>query len=195
MKTQQISRKNAKLIYNSVCDSWKKQIEEILSSQQFEETITVDEEIIKKGYEEAEEKTKELLKKYFKIKFLKKITDDIKNWKDVLRYSGKKESDILPWKNPKNKQQVSQNAFAKIQVISEVLNEGWSPNFKDLREYKYYPWFEYKDSLGGFGFHSSDYGSSSCSMGFVCYFKTTELSNYAGNQFLNIYKDYLENIK
>ena len=59
-----------------------------------------------------------------------------KNWKDVLRYSGKKESDILPWKNPKNKQQVSQNAFAKIQVISEVLNEGWSPNFKDLRENK-----------------------------------------------------------
>ena len=195
MKTQQISRKNAKLIYNSVCDSWKKQIEEILSSQQFEETITVDEEIIKKGYEEAEEKTKELLKKYFKIKFLKKITDDIKNWKDVLRYSGKKESDILPWKNPKNKQQVSQNAFAKIQVISEVLNEGWSPNFKDLREYKYYPWFEYKDFPGGFGFHYSFYAYSSCYLSFGFYFKTKELSNYAGNQFLNIYKDYLENIK
>jgi hypothetical protein len=74
-------------------------------------------------------------------------------------------------------------------VICRVLNEGWSPDWNNSSEYKYYPWFKMSGlglSYDGYGFtHSDTYvGSSPC-------FKSSELAEYAGKQFISIYKDFL----
>ena len=153
--------------------------------------LKIEESTAKKLYKTAAPELKEILEQSFgKEFFSQKITDRIKTWDDVCKELEIDDS-ILPYKNAKTKQQKSTNAFVKIQYISQVLNEGWEPNWGNSREYKYYPWFEYKSSLGGFGFCVS-YDYVSCVvLGFGCYFKTRELSDYVGTQFIEIYKEYL----
>ena len=191
-KTQQISRANLQVIFNTICEGWKNKLSLILEEQTFNEKIELEESLILQGYSEADSKQKKLLEKYFTISVPKNIMERVKNFDDVLKIAGKTEEDILPWKNPKTKQQISQNAFAKIQLISEVLNEGWIPNFNNSSEYKYYPWFEKKSPpcgswcLGYVSFYSSGGG-----LGFGCSYKTEQLAKFAANTFIKEYIDYL----
>jgi len=155
-------------------------------------TIKIEENTAKKLYKTASDELRVILEENFgKDFFSTKITDRIKTWDDVCEELDIDDT-ILPYKCPKNKQQISANAFIKIQYISQVLNEGWEPNFKNTNEYKYYPYFQYKSSHGGgFVFYCS-YDHYVCGgLGFGFYYKTRELSDYAGNQFLEIYKEYL----
>lgn len=141
-------------------------------------------------YSSASKELKEILEQTFGKEFFnQKITDKIKTWKHILNYSGKKEINILPWKNPKNKQQISQNAYAKIQLISEVLNEGWVPNFNNSSEYKYYPYF-IKNTPVGWAYSGYYYSASPGTLGFGFYYKTSNLAECVGTQFLEIYKEY-----
>ena len=77
-------------------------------------------------------------------------------------------------------------AHYKLVVITEALNEGWKPDWKDYSEDKYYPWFKNDgfsfDGVGGW-FASSAVGSRLC-------FKSEELAKYAGKKFIKLYKDY-----
>ena len=187
MKTQKITRKALGEIYLKVCESWQKRIANLVLFQEGKE-IEIEEELIQKAYSEADDSQKKLLSKYFAIKS-NKIQDRIKTWKDVLKELNKEESDILPYLKPKNKNQISQNAFAKIQAISEVLNEGTILDFKDRNTCKYYPWFERKTS--GWSVFYSTGGYYSAGAGFGIYYKSSELALYAGNQFLDIYTEYL----
>lgn len=107
-------------------------------------------------------------------------------------------------------------AYLKLRIIAAALNEGWEPQFtKD--EYRYYPYFyiytkeeyeqlsdEYKKRCVG---RSNDvanangglvcaytYDGSACSYtdyGVRLAFKTRELAEYAGKQFLNIWVDFV----
>ena len=153
-------------------------------------TIKIEEKTAKTLYKTASSELKIILEENFgKDFFSTKITDRIKTWEDVCEELNI-DDDVLPYKHPKNKQQISTNAFVKIQYISQVLNEGWRPNFKNTHEYKYYPWFEYKDS-GGLGFYYVVYDNCFARLGFGFYYKNNDLAKYAGTQFLDIYKQYL----
>lgn len=107
-------------------------------------------------------------------------------------------------------------AYLKLRIIVAALNEGWQPTFSD-DEYRYYPWFvfytkeeldamdeeersrvlgrslSYAVAVAGVAF-SSTYVASSLSYassgGRLC-FKNRELAEYAGQQFLAIYADFL----
>ena len=86
-------------------------------------------------------------------------------------------------------------AHYKLITITEALNEGWQPNWNDLDEYKYQPWFEIDASTekpSGFGFSYSHcviwYTFTSC--GSRLCFKSRELCLYAIEQFKQIYIDY-----
>ncbi len=109
-------------------------------------------------------------------------------------------------------------AFAKLRVIAEALNEGWKPTF-EREEYRYYPWFciytkeEYKklnedekkasrvvgrshssaDASGGVAYANAVNASSVsfASFGSRLSFRTSELAEYCGKQFLDIWADYL----
>ena len=87
-------------------------------------------------------------------------------------------------------------AHYKLMVIAQALNEGWFPNWNDHNEWKYYPWFDVaasKEQSSGFGLSYDDYdcGYSGTSVGSRLVFKTKQLAEYAGNQFLDIYNDFL----
>ena len=109
-------------------------------------------------------------------------------------------------------------AFAKLRVIAEALNEGWEPTF-DKDEVRFYPCIyrytkeEYEEldedektarcvplrsfnnasASGGLVYAGAyDAGSYSYAGGGVrLAFKTEELAEYCGKQFLDIWADFL----
>lgn len=81
-------------------------------------------------------------------------------------------------------------AYLKLRIITAALNEGWEPQFV-AGESRWYPWF------------SAIQGVLECTnankAGVLSYavngvrlaFKSRELAEYAGKQFVDIYKDFL----
>lgn len=87
--------------------------------------------------------------------------------------------------------QKPQIAYAKLVVIAQALNEGWEPNWDDTNEWKYWPWFYMNKP--GFRFGGSDYaipGSGTTGGSRLC-FHTRELSDYAGKQFLSLWREMM----
>lgn len=107
-------------------------------------------------------------------------------------------------------------AYLKLRIIAAALNEGWKPQFT-TDEYRYFPWFylytqseidemseEEKSRVvyrsynsanagGGVACAYASYVSShtSASIGSRLAFKTRELAEYAGRQFVEIWADYV----
>ena len=113
-------------------------------------------------------------------------------------------------------------AYLKLRIIVAALNEGWEPQFvKDERRWS--PWFNlytneelekmtnvdksticrvvgranyYAYAYGGLACADAGYASSSSSLsrGSRLAFKTKELAEYAGQQFIEIYRDMMINL-
>lgn len=107
-------------------------------------------------------------------------------------------------------------AYLKLRIIAAALNEGWKPQFT-TDEYRYFPWFylytqseidemseeeksrvvsrsnSYANAVGGVACASASYGSSYtyAGVGSRLAFKTRELAEYAGRQFVEIWADYV----
>ena len=94
-------------------------------------------------------------------------------------------------------------AYLKLRTITYALNEGWKPKFEE-NERRYYPWFKLKTSrVVGRGGHIADAGcglvcafsdvassGSYTNFGSRLAFKSKELAEYAGKQFVEIYEEY-----
>lgn len=188
--TQEITRKDLILIYKdpSICSGWKTTIGELLINQEGSK-IKVENSLVESAYKAADTSQKKLVKKYFEVQS-SSIIDKIKDFNDILKLSGKKIQDVLPFKKPVNKAQVSLNAVAKIQLITEVYNQGVILDFRKTNQYKYYPYF-IKKARGGWCLGDSDYVAVVAGLGFGFYFDTSEKALDAGNKFLDIYKEYL----
>ena len=150
----------------------------------------------------------------------KDIRDRIKTFDDAFHAIGDKHELVKDYKNlivcyciPKDI-----IAFAKLRIIAEALNEGWKPTFKD-GECRYYSWFyiytkkEYEEldedekkecrvvyrsfssaSASGGVVYASVGGASSYSdagYGSRLSFKTREIAEYFGKQFIDIWADFL----
>lgn len=107
-------------------------------------------------------------------------------------------------------------AYMKLRIIAAALNEGWKPQFT-TDEYRYFPWFclytkseidemneedksrvVYRsyysaNAVGGVAYAITSYDSSSTHtvIGSRLAFKTRELAEYAGRQFVEIWADYV----
>ena len=89
-------------------------------------------------------------------------------------------------------------AYLKLRIITYALNEGWEPKFEEENELRCYPWFNFKTSsiisrvgYGAMRMHSLDPSSYSYAYsGSRLVFKSKELAEYAGKQFVEIYEDW-----
>ena len=109
-------------------------------------------------------------------------------------------------------------AFVKLRVIADALNEGWNPKF-DGDECRFYTWLYiytkkeyeeldedekkdcrvvcrsdihanvYGDVVYAYAFHASS--SSSTNFGSRFAFKTKELAEYCGKQFIDIWEKFI----
>ena len=94
-------------------------------------------------------------------------------------------------------------AYIKLCVIASALNEGWKHKFLE-EELRWYPWFRYnshvvsRDGIKAYenfelvyAVTSGENSYAGTSYGSRLAFKSKELAEYAGKQFIDIYVDYL----
>ena len=81
-------------------------------------------------------------------------------------------------------------AYMKLHIITTALNEGWEPQLVD-GESRWYPWFinKYSSLVYANAVIAGSYSSSN--YGVRLALKSKELAEYAGKQFIDIYKDFL----
>lgn len=80
-------------------------------------------------------------------------------------------------------------AYLKLRIITTALNEGWEPTFEKDEE-RWYPWFDTKQSNTVYDYMSYAGSFSISDYGARLAFKSKDLAEYAGKQFIDIYKDF-----
>ena len=80
-------------------------------------------------------------------------------------------------------------AYAKLVIIAEALNDGWKPDWSNMEEWKYYPWFDMSSGSGLSFLGFADLYSLSFVGSRLC-FKSAELAKYAVTQFKDLYEKY-----
>jgi hypothetical protein len=149
-------------------------------------TLTIDDSTARKIYPTAAPELKAILEETYSAGFFsQKITDRIKTFEDACEYNNT---------NPKarrftigTRNQIYQERVAEI---VKALNEGWLADYNDSN-YKYSPYFYLNKP--GFRFHVSCYGfaASGSTGGPRFALKNRELSDYAGQQFVKEYEQWL----
>lgn len=191
MAIQKISRKNLNTLYEAVknCSTWRGKIEQALINQQLNDEIEVDDSVLKEAYGAADKNQKALLDQFFVIKSPKKVIDLIDDFDDILKLNGQTYNDVVPYKNPLNKNQISQNGLAKIQAISTAYNQGEVLDFNNTSQPKYY--IVWKKTSGGwvlYAVYCHDYDSA---LGSGCYFVSEEAARDAAKKFKKEFIEYL----
>lgn len=150
---------------------------------------------------------------------LKDVTERIKTFEDACKELGENNPLIHAWKSwdlfgLRNQPDV--DAYLKLRIIAAALNEGWKPQFT-TDELRYFPCFVlylpidemgnepkyrvvsrspfYANANGGIAYAGTSIGVSNpiAYIGSRIFFKTRELSEYAGVQFIDIWADYVFN--
>lgn len=183
--------------------------------------VTISKENILNAYNQASGEQKALLENMFgKDMFQPQdIKERVKTFDDAVAILGNDNQAVIDYYAIADKTCTEDIlAFAKLRVIAEALNEGWKPKF-DGDECRYYPWFyiytkeeyekldedekkecrvvgrSYNNSLANGGLvcayashassNSNSYGGSRLA------FKTRELGEYCGKQFIDIWEKFL----
>jgi len=82
-------------------------------------------------------------------------------------------------------------AYMKLCIIVKAINGGIVMDYKNTREYKYYPWFNAVGSGAGFSYYVYYYGNSGSAVGSRLCFIDSERATFAGKQFIEIYNEYI----
>lgn len=183
--------------------------------------ITIKKENILNAYKQASGNLKSLLENMFGRELFqpKDIKERVKTFDDAVAILGNDNQAVIDYYAIADKTCAEDIlAFAKLRVIAEALNDGWIPTFRK-GEYRYYPWFntysekefdnldEYDrrrcravcrgglsaHAYGGLVYASAGNASSFSGTGYGSRlaFKTKELAAYCGEQFIDIWVDFL----
>ena len=186
------------------------------------ETLNIDKEKAINAYQEASDELKQVLEILFGVETFKPktIIDRIKTLDDALEELGPnhflvKEFDCLC----NAETTFNTKVYSQLCVITAALNEGWTPKLMK-GERRYIPYFllytdeeirnlseeeksrvvyrssSYADANGGVSYADAYYDSAyvGASIGSRLAFKTRELAEYAGKQFVKLYANYLLDI-
>lgn len=181
--------------------------------------VTISKKNILNAYNQASGEQKALLENMFgKDMFQPQdIKERVKTFDDAVAILGNDNQAVIDYYAIADKTCTEDIlAFAKLRVIAEALNEGWKPKF-DGDECRYYPWFyvytkeEYEkldedekkecrvvgrsdiNSIAGGGlvyayvYYASSYSFGSSRLAF----KTRELAEYCGKQFIDIWEKFI----
>lgn len=82
-------------------------------------------------------------------------------------------------------------SYEKLKIVYKAINNGWTPDWANSKEYKYYPWFEVVSSGAGLSYSFSVYLSTGTTVGSRLCTDKSEKAEFVGNQFKELYEDYL----
>ncbi len=118
-----------------------------------------------------------------------KITDRVKDYGDILKIAGVRESDdeveIKGFNSSENK--VVKSLVKKMR-IAKVYNEGWLPRHNEQR------WYPYYNVSSGFVFHNTACGGTNAntsSASRLC-FRTDELTRDYARKFKDVDEDFID---
>lgn len=185
------------------------------------ENITISKQDLLKAYREAEPSQKEFMKQLFGADtFASSVMKRVKTFQDAVNELGDDNPFVeqynMLYSEFGAKMDADIIAYLKLRIIAAALNEGWEPQFTE-DEYRYYPYFylitkEAYEQLSdedkrrcvgrSSGDANADGGlvcagtfngsaSSDTSDGVRLAFKTRELAEYAGKQFIDIWADFV----
>lgn len=155
--------------------------------------ITIDKEKLVRAYKAATDEQKQLLTNLYGEEIFRPeyITERIKTFDNAFRALGEEHPLIREFIIKSYGSSPDLEAYMKLRIICAALNEGWVANYHNLEQDKWFPWFTYRD--GGFVYalagNSASY--SNAYHGVRLAYKTKELAEYAGRQFVDIYQKLL----
>ena len=117
------------------------------------------------------------------------VTERIKTYEDACR-----ELDIPLTPERCKGMTEDEAAYYSLKVIAKALNEGWEPDWSNINQKKWSPWFKVTDTNpAGLSYsltiHTVSY--TIATIGSRLCFKTSALAKYAGTQFIQLYEKYL----
>lgn len=149
-----------------------------------ENTVSIERNDLLQAHRNADTSGKSLLEKLYGKDVFGNIADRVKSFADVLKLKELTEESFNVSCVGLTADEI---AYKKIKLIAEVLNEGWTPNWKKSNQYKYYPWFNMENGFVFFVVHS--YLTITYAGSRLC-FRSEELARYAATTFTDIYKAF-----
>lgn len=184
------------------------------------DTIKLEKKEVIRAYGNANEEGKKLLRSVFGTDiFNVSIQDRIKTFQDACDELGEGHPFVQAYRNWETNglnNQLDIETYMKLRIIAAALNEGWEPQFTE-DEWRYFPYFvfytqeeidemsedkkagvvyryrSHASTDGGVVFADADSGSSyaHAGIGLRLAFRSSELAEYAGKQFIDIYADFV----
>ncbi len=157
-------------------------------------TLKLSDTTARQLYKTADKEFKALLEENFGKEFFNASILDRIGKSDIWEFVCKEksiDSDWLPFKSPSSKLEKHINATYRLNIISEVLNEGTKLDWKNNNQAKYYIWWERKASgwvvLFCFYFYCITLTGSGV------YFKDDKTVEFVSKnkECIKIYQDYL----
>jgi hypothetical protein len=152
-------------------------------------TLQISDKLARKIYLKADSEFKDLLEENFGVPFFnEKITDRVKTFEDAYNVLGINTGCVYS-----SSEEPDEIAYKKLKVIVKALNEGWTPDWNDDDQYKWYPWFELQktnSNPSGFRLDCVNYHYAGSAVGSRLCFRSRELAEYAAKQFEDLYKQF-----
>ena len=120
------------------------------------------------------------------------ITERIKSFEDACAELGENHQYVRAyreWMRISYAECEDITACMKLRIIAAALNEGWEPTF-EKDEKRWYPWIAVKQGELVCAGANDAWSYSYADLGVRLVFKSKELAEYAGKQFIDIYKDF-----
>ena len=183
--------------------------------------LTISRENAIAAYDNTNDAGRELLENLFGKEVFKDITERVKTFADACKVLGSKHPYVEQYVATEAAFRGEEKtgdflSYLKLRIINAALNEGWKPQFTE-DECRYYPWFKfytqkeidkmsddekgrvvgrasnYSYAFGGLAYAGAGYASSGSNgyFGSRLAFKTRELADYAGRQFVELYADFV----
>ena len=140
------------------------------------------------AYKDADENGKKMLRNLYGVEIFLNDYEKIKTFEDVCKVTGDDPS-YIEGITPKHLK-----AYAKLCIIAKALRGVWKPDWEDFDKYKYFPWFKITKEVGsnvGLSCLSSFSDISYASYGGALASESDKIAVYFGQQFAEIWKDYL----
>ena len=153
-------------------------------------TLQLEESKAKKLFKDAPEWFKQtLISSFGAACFSENIKDRIKTFADAYAEADDETKRIYDMSvtSPATEDEL---AYKQLKLIIKVINEGWMPDWNNTNQKKWFPYFALSSGFG-FSYSYYYYSNAHTSVGSRLCFKSEELSTYVGNQFLNLYEQFL----
>lgn len=120
-------------------------------------------------------------------------TNQIKSYKDITSFEKACEHQNINVSDFNSKLEglaKDEIAFIKLKIIVKAIRSfnNWVPNWSDSNEYKWRIWFDVEK---GFSYCDTNFNTTVTNVPSALYVENEEQSQFLGNTFLDLFKDYI----